>query len=132
MARALHRWLGASAAILLGFTPLTAHHAIGAKFDSTKPLTLRVSTAVPAALARRANIASQAPAATAAVCSSAVWPSILITSGTESAVSGLTKQEAASRALTPSGLTSASAARTTRYGAYMAPPRIPTVLPSKA
>jgi Family of unknown function (DUF6152) len=41
MARALHRWLGASAAILLGFTPLTAHHAIGAKFDSTKPLTLR-------------------------------------------------------------------------------------------
>jgi hypothetical protein len=41
MARALQRWLGGGAAILLGVAPLAAHHAIAAKFDSTKQLTLR-------------------------------------------------------------------------------------------
>src|SRR4029450_2545738 len=34
-------WLGGLAAILLGVAPLAAHHVIAAKFDSTKPLTLR-------------------------------------------------------------------------------------------
>ena len=42
MARAFPRWLGGCAAmLLLGVAPLAAHHAIAAKFDSTKPLTLR-------------------------------------------------------------------------------------------
>jgi len=34
-------WLAASAAILSGLTPLAAHHAVAAKFDSAKKVTLR-------------------------------------------------------------------------------------------
>jgi len=41
MAGPFTRWLGGCAAILLGVAPLAAHHAIAAKFDSAKPLTLR-------------------------------------------------------------------------------------------
>jgi hypothetical protein len=37
----LPRWLAASAAILAAMAPLSAHHAIAAKFDSAKKLTLR-------------------------------------------------------------------------------------------
>jgi hypothetical protein len=49
-----------------------------------------------------------------------------------SAVNGLTKQEAPSAGVVPSGSTSTSRARATRYCAYMAPPSSATVLPSSA
>lgn len=41
MARPFPRWLGGCAAMLLGVTPMSAHHAIAAKFDSAKQVTLR-------------------------------------------------------------------------------------------
>src|SRR6478735_563674 len=49
-----------------------------------------------------------------------------------SAVSGLTKQEAPSAAVVPSGSGSTSLALMTRYCAYIAPPIIATVLPINA
>src|SRR5882757_4032901 len=49
-----------------------------------------------------------------------------------SAVSGLTKQEAPSAALVPSGSGRHSLTRSVRYCAYIAPPIIPTVLPISA
>src|SRR6516164_8033953 len=49
-----------------------------------------------------------------------------------SEVSGLTKQEAPSAGLVPSGSTRQSLAATARYCAYMAPPMIATVLPISA
>ena len=41
VARLTSRWLCRCAVILVGVTPLTAHHVIAAKFDPAKPLTLR-------------------------------------------------------------------------------------------
>src|ERR1700722_18890504 len=49
-----------------------------------------------------------------------------------SAVNGLTKDDAPSLAVAPSGKTRHAAASTARYCAYMPPPAIPTVLPSRA
>src|SRR5580693_5530761 len=68
----------------------------------------------------------------AAVCTSALWPSRRMVSVMPSAVSGLTKQEAPSAGVTPSGSTSTSAALRQRYCAYMAPPIMATVLPVSA
>ena len=48
------------------------------------------------------------------------------------AVRGLTKDDAPSLAVAPSGRTRHAAASTTRYCVYIAPPAIPTVLPRSA
>src|SRR5271155_1904250 len=48
------------------------------------------------------------------------------------AVRGLTKEEAPSFAVAPSGKTRLAEASTARYWVYMPPPAIPTVLPSSA
>src|SRR6266404_9322602 len=68
----------------------------------------------------------------AAVCTSALWPSRRIVSVMPSAVSGLTKQEAPSAAVVPSGSGRHSFTRSVRYCAYIAPPIIATVLPISA
>ena len=60
------------------------------------------------------------------------WPSSFMVSTMPRAVSGLTKQEAPSRGSVPSGRSRASAARTHRYSAYISPPRMATVRPSRA
>ena len=66
----------------------------------------------------------------AAVWANAEWPSMRMVSTMPSAVNGLTKQDAPSRAVVPSWSGSASEALTLRYWAYMAPPNPATVLPS--
>src|SRR5882757_5939198 len=48
------------------------------------------------------------------------------------AVNGLTKDDAPSLAVVPSGKTRHAAASTTRYCEYIAPPAMPTVLPRRA
>jgi hypothetical protein len=68
----------------------------------------------------------------AAVCTRALWPSRRMVSTMPSAVSGLTKQDAPSAALAPSGSTRHWSARMARYWAYIAPPSTATVLPSSA
>ena len=68
----------------------------------------------------------------AAVCTSAVWPSRRIVSTMPSAVSGLTKHDAPSAGVVPSGSTRHCAAVMQRYCAYIAPPSSATVLPSSA
>ena len=68
----------------------------------------------------------------AAVCTSAVCPSRRMVSTMPSAVSGLTKHDAPSAGVVPSGSTMAVGGLTQRYCAYMAPPSIDTVLPSSA
>src|SRR6201995_5122837 len=49
-----------------------------------------------------------------------------------SAVSGLTKDDAPSAGVAPSGRTRHAAASIVRYWVYMPPPAIPTVLPRRA
>src|SRR5882757_9324491 len=68
----------------------------------------------------------------AAVCTSALWPSRRMVSVMPSAVSGLTKQEAPSAAVVPSGSGRHSLTLSVRYCAYIAPPIIATVLPISA
>src|SRR3978361_2005211 len=68
----------------------------------------------------------------AAVCTRAECPSRRIVSTIPRAVSGLTKDDAPSLAVAPSGRTRHAAALTTRYCEYIAPPAIPTVLPRSA
>ena len=68
----------------------------------------------------------------AAVWTSAVCPSRLIVSTIPSAVSGLTKHEAPSAAVVPSGSTRHCPALMQRYCEYIAPPITATVLPSSA
>ena len=41
VARALRQWLAACGAVLAALAPLAAHHAVAAKFDSAKKVTLR-------------------------------------------------------------------------------------------
>lgn len=68
----------------------------------------------------------------AAVCTRAECPSRRMVSSMPSAVSGLTNDDAPCFAVAPSGSTRHAAALTTRYCAYIAPPAIPTILPSRA
>ena len=68
----------------------------------------------------------------AAVCTSALWPSRFIVSTMPSAVSGLTKQDAPSAAVASGGSSRHWLAAMQRYCAYIAPPMIATVLPSRA
>ena len=63
------------------------------------------------------------------MCTSAVWPSMRIVSTMPSAVSGLTKADAPSAGVVPSGSTRQSAAFSVRYCEYIAPPSAATVLP---
>ena len=67
----------------------------------------------------------------AAVWTRAVWPSMRMVPTMPSAVSGLTKQEAASFGVASSWTTRASAALARRYCAYIAPPSTATVLPTR-
>ena len=66
------------------------------------------------------------------MCTRALWPSRRMVSTMPSAVSGLTKHDAPSAALAPSGSTRHWSARMARYCAYIAPPSTATVLPSSA
>src|SRR5262245_25104810 len=68
----------------------------------------------------------------AAVCTSALWPSRRMVSTMPSAVRGLTKQSAPSAGVVPGGKTRHCAALMQRYCAYIAPPRMATVLPMSA
>ena len=68
----------------------------------------------------------------AAVCTRAECPSRRMVSSIPRDVNGLTKDDAPSLAVAPSGKTRHAAASTTRYCEYIAPPAIPTVLPSSA
>ncbi len=68
----------------------------------------------------------------AAVCTSAVCPSRRMVSVIASAVSGLTNHDAPSAGVVPSGSTWQSDALRQRYCAYMPPPIIDTVLPSRS
>ena len=68
----------------------------------------------------------------AAVCTSAVWPSRRIVSTMPSAVNGLTKHDAPSAAVVPSGNSRHWSAGNARYCEYMAPPMAATILPSSA
>src|SRR6516225_8656541 len=49
-----------------------------------------------------------------------------------SAVNGLTNDDAPSRAVAPAGKTRQADASTTRYCVYIAPPAMPTLLPTRA
>ena len=68
----------------------------------------------------------------AAVWTSAVWPSSRIVSIMPSVVRGLTKHDAPSAGDTPSGRTRHCSAGARRSSAYIAPPRVATVLPRSA
>ena len=85
---------------------------------------------MPSAMHSRLSIWPRFDAA--AVWTSAVWPSRRIVPIIASAVSGLTKHDAPSAAVTPSGSASTCDTPTTRYCEYMAPPSAPTVRPRSA
>ena len=88
------------------------------------------TSAMPSCWQMRFSICPRLEAA--AVCTSALWPSRRIVSTMPSAVSGLTKDEAPSAGVAPSGKRKHCSAATHRYCEYMAPPSTATVLPSSA
>ena len=71
------------------------------------------TSGTPSARQMRTNICPRFDAA--AVCTRAVWPSMRITSTMLNAVSGLTKHDAPSAGLVPSGSTRHPMAGTQRY-----------------
>ena len=68
----------------------------------------------------------------AAVCTRALWPSMRMVSTMLSEVRGLTKHDAPSAGVVPSGSSMHWAAARQRYCEYIAPPMAATVLPSSA
>src|SRR3984957_7321460 len=67
----------------------------------------------------------------AAVCTRPEWPSRRMVSTIPRAVKGLTKDDAPSLAVVPSGKTRHAEAFTTLYCVYIGPPAIPSVLPRR-
>src|SRR3954464_12177472 len=67
----------------------------------------------------------------AAVCTRAECPSRRMVSTIPRAVKGLTKDDAPSVAVAPSGRTRHAEASTARYCEYIAPPASPTVSPTR-
>ena len=89
-----------------------------------------LTSSMPSAMHNRFSIWPRFEAA--AVCTSAVWPSRSIVPIIASAVSGLTKHDAPSAGVTPSGSASTCDTPTVRYCEYVAPPSTPTVRPINA
>src|SRR5579872_1507390 len=97
---------------------------------SCSALRTMLTSSTPSALHSLTSIWPRFEAA--AVCTSALWLSMRMVPTIPSAVSGLTKAAAPWAGVTPSGIGRQSAALMARYCAYVAPPRMPTVLPSNA